>query len=67
MISNKTVLLSLDRSNAMVGLAAEDLNKNGAIYYLLTPPHTEPAKDLKKTEKRNPKSCNEIHLQRRHP
>ena len=44
---SKIVLLSLDRSYAMVGLAAEDLNKNGAIYYLLTPPHTEPAKDLK--------------------
>ena len=51
MISNKTVLLFLDRSNAMVGLAAEDLNKNGAIYYLLTPPHTEAAKDLKRTVK----------------
>ena len=48
---SKIVLLSLDRSYAMVGLAAEDLNKNGAIYYLLTPPHTEAAKDLKKTEK----------------
>ena len=52
MILNTTVLLSLDRSNAMVGLAAEDLNKNGAIYYLLTPPHTEPAKDLKKDRKK---------------
>ena len=49
---SKIVLLSLDRSYAMVGLAAEDLNKNGAIYYLLTPPHTEAAKDLKKTEKK---------------
>ena len=48
---SKIVLLSLDRSYAMVGLAAEDLNKNGAIYYLLTPPHTEAAKDLKKTER----------------
>ena len=56
MILNTTVLLSLDRSNAMVGLAAEDLNKNGAIYYLLTPPHTEAAKDLKKTKKRHTKS-----------
>ena len=65
---SKIVLLSLDRSYAMVGLAAEDLNKNGAIYYLLTPPHTEAAKDLKKTEKnRNTKLCNEIHLHGRHP
>ena len=57
---SKIVLLSLDRSYAMVGLAAEDLNKNGAIYYLLTPPHTEAAKDLKKTEKnRNTKLCND--------
>ena len=53
---SKIVLLSLDRSYAMVGLAAEDLNKNGAIYYLLTPPHTEPAKDLKKTKNSHTKS-----------
>ena len=65
---SRIVLLSLDRSYAMVGLAAEDLNKNGAIYYLLTPPHTEAAKDLKKTEKnRNTKLWIEIHLHGRHP
>ena len=33
-------LLSVYRSNAMVGLAAKDLNKNGAIYYLLPLPHS---------------------------
>ena len=33
-------LLSVYRSNAMVGLAAKDLNKNGAIYYLLPLAHS---------------------------